>query len=336
MFVVERFELARRVDDRFDQIDAGGHRLRCLLFRRRIVSYRAGVVVTCHKSEASNALFFQFDFIQCRQIEEATHARYDTISMRVASQARASTVWSSSSSSFRRAVRGGGGSACNTTVLSIGRNAAASKRRARGDDDANATDADRADAGPDAFSGSILQDVRKGQDGFTTELRIKRPGGEKDPADPSQFPDLGDIVEITFSLRTSEGQILQDEDEADPVTFEVGAADVVGNPLFKAFDKAVRNMTINETREIEASGGEYDPNLLFRVPREHPEIERLREVWADKGGLQEGGTVTLMNGNPAVIRSMTDDVVMLDANHPFAGSDILFDLTLRDIRANEE
>ena len=261
-----------------------------------------------------------------------------TISMRVASSqaARAaSTVWScpssSSSSSFRRrAARGGGG----------GRNGAASKCRAARDDDdddvVNDSDADRADAGPDAFSGSILQDVRKGQDGFTTELRIKRPGGEKDPADPSQFPTLGDIVEITFSLRTSEGQILQDEDEADPVTFEVGAADVVGNPLFKAFDKAVRNMTINETREIEASGGEYDPNLLFRVPREHPEIERLREVWADKGGLQEGGTVTLMNGNPAVIRSMTDDVVMLDANHPFAGSDILFDLTLRDIRANEE
>ena len=80
----------------------------------------------------------------------------------------------------------------------------------------------------------------------------------------------------------------------------------------------------------------FDVELALRVPREHPEIERLREVWADKGGLQEGGTVTLMNGNPAVIRSMTDDVVMLDANHPFAGSDILFDLTLRDIRANEE
>ena len=192
------------------------------------------------------------------------------------------------------------------------------------------------DAGPDAFSGSILQDVRKGQEGFTTEMRINK-GKKKTDDDSSSdaFPKLGDIVEITFSLRTSEGQILQDEDEADPVTFEVGAADVVGNPLFKAFDKAVRNMTVNETREIEASGGEYDPNLLFRVPQEHPEIERLREAWAEKGGLQEGGTVTLMNGNPAVIRSMTDEVVMLDANHPFAGSDILFDLTLRDIRANE-
>ena len=52
-------------------------------------------------------------------------------------------------------------------------------RAARDDDDddvVNDSDADRADAGPDAFSGSILQDVRKGQDGFTTELRIKRPG----------------------------------------------------------------------------------------------------------------------------------------------------------------
>ena len=66
-------------------------------------------------------------------------------------------------------------------------------------------------------------------------MRINK-GKKKTDDDSSSdaFPKLGDIVEITFSLRTSEGQILQDEDEADPVTFEVGAADVVGNPLFKA------------------------------------------------------------------------------------------------------
>jgi FKBP-type peptidyl-prolyl cis-trans isomerase 2 len=248
----------------------------------------------------------------------------------------ASTSTSSSSSILRRRQPTRRASSFHRALPA--RKAFRTRVRASSSASSGNDDVSREDAGPDAFSGSILQDVRKGQEGFTTEMRIKNSGGNDGGAMDSaskQVPKLGDIVEITFSLRTSEGQILQDEDEADPVTFEVGAADVVGNPLFKAFDKAVRNMTINETREIEASGGEYDPNLLFRVPIEHPEIERLREVWAEKGGLQEGGTVTLMNGNPAVIRSMTDEVVMLDANHPFAGSDILFDLTLRDIRANE-
>jgi len=193
------------------------------------------------------------------------------------------------------------------------------------------------DEDDDQFQGSILQDVRKGQDGFATAMRIKKKrsnGAATD--DDERFPKIGDVVEITFSLRTSEGQVLQQEEEANPVTFEVGAADVVGNPLFKAFDKAVRSMRVGESVGIEASGGEYDANLLFRVPTEHPEIARLKEVWAEKGGLQEGGTVTLMNGNPAVVRSMDDEMVTLDANHPFAGSDILFDLTLREIKNESE
>ena len=158
------------------------------------VSYQSAFVgggrhtINAAKSELFFPIMFRFYPIVSSQIvprREATR----TISMRVASSqaARAaSTVWScpssSSSSSFRRrAARGGGG----------GRNGAASKCRAARDDDdddvVNDSDADRADAGPDAFSGSILQDVRKGQDGFTTELRIKRPGGEKDPADRVSF-----------------------------------------------------------------------------------------------------------------------------------------------------
>ena len=46
--------------------------------------------------------------------------------------------------------------------------------------------------------------------------------------------------------------------------------------------------------------------------------------------------MTLMNGNPAVIRSMDDEMVTLDANHPFAGTDILFDLTLHEIKNESE
>ena len=91
---------------------------------------------------------------------------------------------SSSSSSFRR--RAAKAEEEEETVL------LPNVEAARDDDDddvVNGSDADRADAGPDAFSGSILQDVRKGQDGFTTELRIKRPGGEKDQSGSESVSD---------------------------------------------------------------------------------------------------------------------------------------------------
>ena len=67
----------------------------------------------------------------------------------------------------------------------------------------------------------------------------------------------------------------------------------MGNPLFLAFDKAVRGMVVGDQALVSASGGEYDPNLLFKVPTSHPEVARLREELDQpgKGGLHPGATV---------------------------------------------
>ena len=177
-----------------------------------------------------------------------------------------------------------------------------------------------------AFEGSILQDVRKGQSGFATTMRVAGTSGDGSSA--ATKPVVGDIVRITFGVETADGEVLQDVDGAEAVTFEVGASDVMGNPLFKAFDEAVRKLNVGASATVAASGGEYDPNLLFAVPSGHEEILRLRAEWADRGGLVEGLTVTLANGEPAVVRAIDDSKVMLDANHPFAGSDVLFKVRL--------
>ena len=122
--------------------------------------------------------------------------------------------------------------------------------------------------------------------------------------------------------------MLQDAETTEAVTFEVGASDVMGNPLFKAFDEAVRTLRVGASSTVSASGGEYDPNMLFSVPADHAEIARLRGEWADKGGLVEGITVTLINGEPTVVRDIEETKVVLDANHPIAGSAVLFTVTL--------
>ena len=198
---------------------------------------------------------------------------------------------------------------------------------------------DSADLTAQMFEGSILQDVRKGQSGFATKMSVLATDNGKG----ERKPVLGDIVTISFTCRTEEGEQLHGGGggggeeardggvEEEPITFEVGAADVIGNPLFRAFDKAVQNLSVGESAVVAASGGAYDPNLLFAVPADHDEITRLQTEWVDKGGLVEGTTVTLSNGNPAVVRAMDAKRVMLDANHPFAGSDIQFTVVLRAI-----
>ena len=64
------------------------------------------------------------------------------------------------------------------------------------------------------------------------------------------------------------------------------------------------------------------------MPADHEEIGRLRAEWADKGGLTEGLTVTLVNEQPAVVRAIDENRVELDANHPIAGTVLIFNVTL--------
>jgi len=46
---------------------------------------------------------------------------------------------------------------------------------------------------------------------------------------------------------------------------QVGAGEVTGNPLFQAFDEAIRGCALGETAVLEAKGGEWMPDLYFKV-----------------------------------------------------------------------
>uniref|UniRef100_A0A7S0SGF2 peptidylprolyl isomerase n=1 Tax=Mantoniella antarctica TaxID=81844 RepID=A0A7S0SGF2_9CHLO len=192
-----------------------------------------------------------------------------------------------------------------------------------------------ADGVSETFSAPMLQNVRQKVKGFETTMAVsKLPAGEE--LQDARRPVAGDLVSIVFSAQTEEGELLQAMDDMEePLTFEVGAADSMGNPLFLAFDKAVQGMVVGDQALVSASGGKYDPSLLFKVPMNHPEVQRLVEELDQpgKGGLHPGATVALSNGNAAVIRDVDEEgeVVILDANHPFAGADLQFAVKLMKI-----
>ena len=62
----------------------------------------------------------------------------------------------------------------------------------------------------------------------------------------------------------------------------------MGNPLFQAFDRAVRGLRVGGSAVVKAAGGEYNKELLFAVPRSHEEMARLEAEAAASGGLREG------------------------------------------------
>lgn len=174
------------------------------------------------------------------------------------------------------------------------------------------------------FEGNILQDARASQPGFATRLKVFDTEATREGGGAAS----GDIVTVRYEavLDGAGGGGGEDAVE-EPLTFEVGASSVVGNPLFAAFDAAVRGLLPGGTAFVEAGGGAYDKGLLFSVPRTHPEVVRLEAA----APLVEGAVVVLANSKAAVLRRVGPDSVILDCNHPLAGQPLRFKLTLLEI-----
>ena len=83
---------------------------------------------------------------------------------------------------------------------------------------------------------------------------------------------------------------------------------------------------------------EWNPDLLFEVPRDHPEIERLQGRYKATGGVYEGRVVELSNGGMAMILKVDDEsgMVKMDANALLAGQKIIMELEIAEIERGEE
>eukprot|EP00889_Picochlorum_renovo_P003315 jgi/Picre1/30345/NNA_005709.t1 len=127
---------------------------------------------------------------------------------------------------------------------------------------------------------------------------------------------------------SSEGGVVAKEGDVVTVHWACWAGDIVGNQLFEAFDEAVRGLSVGETIGIKADGGEWKEDLLFKVPMDHPEIQRMANRYKSQGGVHEGLIAELSNGGLALVVECTDEVVTLDANSMMAGKTLLFEIEL--------
>lgn len=135
----------------------------------------------------------------------------------------------------------------------------------------------------------------------------------------------GHKVKVHYTGRLADGTVFDTSRNREPLEFVLG-----GGMVIKGFDVGVAGMQMGESKTIEIpvaeAYGEARPDMFIRVPKKvvPPDLEIA--VGQDLYLPQENGGAI-----PVVVAEITDEEVVLDANHRLAGKDLIFDLELVEI-----
>ena len=139
----------------------------------------------------------------------------------------------------------------------------------------------------------------------------------------------GDKVKVHYHGRLTNGETFDSSEGRAPLEFEVG-----GGMVIKGFDEGVAGMKVGEKKTVnipfDEAYGPRNPEMLVEFPREKFPKDMELEV----------GMPLMMNNGAdqqfqVVVTEIKEDVVILDANHPLAGQDLVFDIELVEIEGSK-
>jgi FKBP-type peptidyl-prolyl cis-trans isomerase 2 len=135
----------------------------------------------------------------------------------------------------------------------------------------------------------------------------------------------GDTVKVHFTGRLLDGTIFDSTEGRDPLTFKIGDGRVIAG-----FEKAVLGMSAGESKtetiQPQDGYGDHQSELLLRVDRcSIPDDAQIEVGQILQMGNDQGATMNVL------VTQISDDVVILDANHPLAGMTLEFTIELVEI-----
>jgi FKBP-type peptidyl-prolyl cis-trans isomerase 2 len=135
----------------------------------------------------------------------------------------------------------------------------------------------------------------------------------------------GDKIKVHYHGKLRSGETFDSSDGRDPLEFTVGSGQVI-----KGFDEGVKGMKVGDKKTVEIhvtdAYGEKQQEMMIEFPKDQFPADMNPEV-----GMQ----LMMSNGSgqqfPVTVAEVKDATIVLDANHPLAGQDLVFDLELVSI-----
>ena len=134
------------------------------------------------------------------------------------------------------------------------------------------------------------------------------------------------VITLDYHVTDPDGEVV--DEVRDPLVYLHGGYD----DIFPKIEEALQGKKIGESVQVklqpDEAFGEYDTSLIQTEPRKDFPKE-LQVGMQFEGGPEDGGDDDFVIYR---VTDITDDTVVLDGNHPLAGSALVFTCTVTAIR----
>jgi peptidylprolyl isomerase len=135
----------------------------------------------------------------------------------------------------------------------------------------------------------------------------------------------GDTVRIHYTGTLNDGSTFDSSAGREPLEFVVGSGQII-----PGLDSAIPGMKVGDTKVVEVPAdqayGAHNPEGVQAIPRDQ---------FPDNIPLDPGTQLQVQTADgralPVTITEVSEDAVVLDANHALAGKDLTFDIELVEI-----
>lgn len=135
-----------------------------------------------------------------------------------------------------------------------------------------------------------------------------------------------DTVKVHYTGKLNNGQVFDSSLQRGPLEVKLGQGS-----LIPGFEKELIDMSVNEKKTVtipkEEAYGDIKKELFQSVKK-----EQLPESIKPEIGMTLVASTPDGSEQQVVIVDVKDDHIVLDANHPLAGQDLIFELELIDIQ----
>lgn len=137
-------------------------------------------------------------------------------------------------------------------------------------------------------------------------------------------------VSFHYSLTDDKGNQLDSSAGTDPLAYLHGAGNII-----PGLESALEGKSVGDSLEVAvvaAEGyGEVQQELIQEVPKSSFQgVDTIEVGMQFEAQTSQGGTV------PVSVTAVTDDTVTVDGNHPLAGVNLNFDISIEDVREATE